>query len=570
MIHTLYKKLIFFSILEIKKMSILVIVESPSKCKKIQSILSQIEPKKKIIVLACCGHFREISSIDKKTLDVKFKYSKGKYKYIQNIRKFISGKEIYIATDNDREGESIGWHLCDTLSLNIYKIKRLRFNDLSFPTLKYSYENPSLLSQDLIDAALTRQIIDRWIGFQFSPRLSKFCNQKGLSAGRCQTPTLKLVFDREEEKKKMTKETHFLCNATFHKYIFSLSSSFERKEEGFDFLEKNKKFPHEYELPFHTEKKERYPPKPFKTSSIQQYCSSYWKWSPMVTMKHLQELYEKGMITYHRTESIQLSNSFIKKGFEYIEKEYGEKYKTKKNLYSSNSFAHEAIRPTDLSKMEEKDKLYSLIRNQTLKSLMSCAEVEEKQVKIKTPFPNLFFERKFSTLLFDGFLKLEKKETYVKEIIPKKLKPYSSIELKEVPKKYISSYNEGNIIKKLEELKIGRPSTFASFLSKIQYRNYVDKKDLEYIFPRLLSIWTMKEDKIKEEKKEWKEVEKSKIVINSLGRKVIDFLYENYSTYFNYEYTSEIEQYLDDISEGKLKKDTLLKEIYEKLKKNMI
>lgn len=546
-------------------MSILVIVESPSKCKKIQSILSQIEPKKKIMVLSCCGHFREIASIDKKTLEVKFKYSKGKYKYIQKIRKSIFGKEIYIATDNDREGESIGWHLCDIFHLDIKKIKRLRFNDLSFPTLKYAYEHPSFLSQDLIDAALTRQIIDRWIGFQFSPRLSKFCNEKGLSAGRCQTPTLKLVFDKEEEKKKITEETYFQCNATFHKYLFSLSSSFEKKEEGFDFLEKNKKFPHEYELPFHTEKKEKYPPKPFKTSTIQQYCSSYWKWSPTITMKKLQELYEEGKITYHRTESIQLSNSFIKKGLEYIEKEYGEEYKTKKNIYSSNSFAHEAIRPTNLSKIDEKDKLYSLIRNQTLKSLMSSAEFEETLVQIKTPFPNLFFKRTFSTLLFDGFLKLEKKEMKSKETIPKKLKGYSIIELKEVPKKYIPSYNEGNIIKKLEDLKIGRPSTFASFLLKIQYRKYVDKKDIEYIFPRPLSIWTMKEDKIKEEKKEWKEIEKSKIVINPLGLKVIDYLYKNYSTYFNYEYTSEIEQYLDDISEGKLEKNVLLKEIQTKL-----
>lgn len=546
-------------------MSILVIVESPSKCKKIQSILSQIELKKKIIVLSSCGHFREISSIDKKTLEVKFKYSKGKFKYIQKIRKYISGKDIYIATDNDREGESIGWHLCDIFHFDIKKIKRLRFNDLSYPTLKYAYENPSFLSQELIDAALTRQILDRWIGFQFSPRLSKFCNQKGLSAGRCQTPTLKLVFDREEEKKKMLDETYFICNATFDKYVFPLSSSFERKDKGFEFLEKNKNFSHEYILPFHIEKKERYPPKPFKTSTIQQYCSSYWKWSPMVTMKHLQELYEKGKITYHRTESIQLSNSFITKSLEYIVKEYGEEYKTKRNLYSSNSFAHEAIRPTDLSKMEEKDKLYSLIRNQTLKSLMSCAEFEETVVQISTPFPNLFFKRTFSTLLFDGFLKLEKKEMKSKETIPKKLKQYSIIELKEIPKKYIPSYNEGNIIKKLEELKIGRPSTFASFLSKIQYRKYVDKKDIEYIFPRPLSIWTMKEDQIKEEKKEWKEVEISKIVINPLGLKVIDYLYKNYSNYFNYEYTSEIEQYLDDISEGKLKKNRILKEIQSKL-----
>lgn len=544
-------------------MSILIIVESPSKCKKLQSILSKIEPSRKIIVLACCGHFREISSIHKKTFEIKYKFIKGKYKYIQNIRKYISGREIYIATDNDREGESIGWHLCDVFHLNLKEIKRLRFNDLSFPTIKKSFENPSFLFEDLIDAAVTRQIIDRWIGFQFSPRLSKFCEQKGLSAGRCQTPTLKLVFDREEEKKKMTNETIFQCQGIFHTYLFSLSSSFEKKEKGLEFLEKNKNFSHEYIIPFVVKKKERFPPKPFKTSSIQQYCSSYWKWSPTITMKHLQELYEEGKITYHRTESIQLSNSFIKKGLEFIEKEYGQEYKTKKNLFSSNSFAHEAIRPTDISSIDEKNKLYSLIRLQTLKSLMSPAEYEETFVKISTPVSTLFFERTFSTLLFDGFLRLEKKEK--KEVIPKKISSFSKIEIKEVPKQYITSYNEGNIIKKLEELKIGRPSTFASFLSKIQYRNYVDKKDIDYEFPRPLSIWILRENKITEDKKEWKELEKSKIIINSLGKKVIDYLYGNYATYFNYEYTSKIEQYLDDISEGKLKKNTLLKTIQENL-----
>lgn len=555
-------------------MTILIIVESPSKCKKIQYFLGEIDKSKVFSVVPCCGHFREISSIDKKTFEVKYKYSKGKFKYIQNIRKKIGkNTEIMIATDNDREGESIGWHLCDILNLDINKVKRLRFNEISFHALKYAYENPSLFLKNLIDAALTRQIIDRWIGFHFSPLLSKFCNQKSLSAGRCQTPTLKLIYDNNIKNENKNNDTVFRINGTFHKYIFSLDKPFERKEDAIEFFKKNIVFLHIFQLPHKVEKKERYPPKPFKTSTIQQYCSTYWKWSPIVTMKNLQELYEKGFITYHRTESTELSNSFIKKGLEYIEKEYGEKYKRKHPNYLPNKTAHEAIRPTDIKEIEVKfnNKLYSLIRKQTLQSLMSFAEIEETYIKIHTPEPDLFFEKTFKKILFDGFLCLEKKESNFK--IPKKLKPIEKLELKEVPKEQSSYYNEGDIIKKLEELKIGRPSTFASFISKIQFRNYVDKKETivkEYLTPFLYWSYEFGENKIKNEIKleEYnKGKEYNKIMINDLGKKVIDYIYNNYPEYFNYEYTSKIEQYLDDIAEGKLEKDTLLKEIYEKLKK---
>lgn len=557
-------------------MTILIIVESPSKCKKIQYLLTEIDKSKVFSVVACCGHFREISSIDKKTFQVKYKYSKGKFKYIQQIRKKIGkNTEIMIATDNDREGESIGWHLCDVLNLKIENVKRLRFNEISFQALKNTYENPSTFSKNLLDAAETRQILDRWIGFHFSPLLSKFCNQKGLSAGRCQTPTLKLIYDNDKKNKEKTNETIFRIHGTFHKYNFSLNRPFEKKEDSIDFFKKNLSFQHSFQLPHKVEKKERIPPKPFKTSTIQQYCSTYWKWSPMVTMKHLQELYERGMITYHRTESTELSSSFIKKGLEYIEKEYGEKYKKKNPNYQPNKTAHEAIRPTDLLKIDEKNKLYTLLRKQTLQSLMSCAEIEEIQVNIHTPEPELFFEKIFKKTLFDGFLCLEKKESDFK--IPKKLKPLEKLELKEVPKEESSFYNEGGIIKKLEELKIGRPSTFASFISKILFRNYVEKKDIEKDSFRPFIIWTwelskekkdsIQENEIKKEEKPYSEKQYNKLIINDLGKKVIDYIYHEHSECFNYEYTSEIEKYLDDIAEGKLEKDTLLKEIYEKLKK---
>lgn len=555
-------------------MVILIIVESPSKCKKIQYFLGEIDKSKIFSVVPSCGHFREISSIDKKTFEVKYKYSKGKFKYIQNIRKKIGkNTEIMIATDNDREGESIGWHLCDILNLNIDKVKRLRFNEISFQALKNAYENPSSFSKNLIYAAETRQIIDRWIGFHFSPLLSKFCIQKGLSAGRCQTPTLKLIYDNNIKNENKNNDTVFRIHGTFHKYIFSLQKPFEIKEDAIEFLKKNIVFPHKFQLPHRVEKKERYPPKPFKTSSIQQYCSTYWKWSPTVTMKNLQELYEKGFITYHRTESTELSNSFIKKGLEFIESEYGEIYKKKNPNYQPNKTAHEAIRPTDIKEIEIKfnNKLYSLIRKQTLQSIMSSTEIEETYVKIHTPEPDLFFEKTFKKILFDGFLCLEKKETDSK--IPKKLKPIEKLELKEVPKEESSYYNEGGIIKKLEELKIGRPSTFASFISKIQFRNYVDKKETivkEYPNPFLYWSYELSDNKIKKEIKleEYnKGKEYNKIMINDLGKKVIDYIYSTYPEYFNYEYTSKIEQYLDDIAEGKLEKDTLLKEIYEKLKK---
>lgn len=551
-------------------MSILIIVESPSKCKKIQSFLSMIDKEKTFFVVACCGHFREISSIDKKTFEIKYKYIKGKFRYIQNIRKKIGiNTEIMIATDNDREGESIGWHLCNVLNLDINKVKRLRFNEISFSALKYAYENPSIFSENLIYAAETRQIIDRWIGFHFSPILSKFCNQKGLSVGRCQTPTLKLVYDNEEKNKNKSNDTIFKINAIFHKYSFLLNSSFEKKEDAINFFNKNISFHHSFQLPHKIEKKERYPPKPFKTSSIQQYCSSYWKWSPTITMKNLQELYEKGMITYHRTESIELSNSFIKKGLEYIENEYGEEYKVKNPRYTPNKTAHEAIRPTDIKKIDEKDKLYSLIRKQTLQSLMSSVEIEETNVKIITPVPDLFFEKTFIKILFDGYQCLDKKEKKLKEIIPKKLKPIEKLELKEVFKDKSSYYNEGGIIKKLEELKIGRPSTFASFISKILFRNYVEKKDIKKESSTLLLLWTWDStnNEIKKEETPYSEVEYNKIRINDLGKKVIHFIYDKYPEYFNYEYTSKIEGYLDDIAEGKLKKNIILKEIQEKILK---
>jgi len=560
-------------------MTTLIIVESPSKCKKIEYFLGEIDKNKIFSVVPSSGHFREISSIDKKTFEVKYKYSKGKFKYIQNIRKKIGkNTEIMIATDNDREGESIGWHLCDILNLSIDKVKRLRFNEISFQAVKNAYENPSLFSKNLIDAALTRQIIDRWIGFHFSPLLSTFCNQRGLSAGRCQTPTLKLICDNNIINENKNNDTVFRINGTFHKYIFSLQKTFEKKEDAINFFKKNIVFPHKFQLPHKVEKKERYPPKPFKTSTIQQYCSTYWKWSPMVTMKNLQELYEKGLITYHRTESTELSNSFIKKGLEYIENEYGEKYKKKNPNYQPNKTAHEAIRTTDITKIEIKfnHKLYSLIRKQTLQSLMSSAEIEETYVKIHTPEPDLFFEKTFKKILFDGFLCLEKKETNFK--IPKKIKPIEKLELKEVPKEESSFYNEGGIIKKLEELKIGRPSTFASFISKILLRNYVEKKETivkESMVPLLVWTWelsdnkkdTIQKNEIKKEEKPYSEKQYNKLIINDLGKKVINYIYKEHSECFNYEYTSEIEKYLDDIAEGKLEKDTLLKEIYEKLKK---
>lgn len=551
---------------------IVVIVESPSKCKKIQGFLSQIDKTKTFFVVASCGHFREISSIDKKTFEITFSYIRGKKKYVDTIKKRINKNvETVIATDNDREGEAIGWHLCDVLGLNVKKTKRLRFNEISKKALEDAYNHPDILDMKLIDAQMARQIVDRWIGYKFSPLVSKFCEKKGLSAGRCQTPTLKIVKDQDDLIKNGGKETKFHFYGTFHKIIFELNHLFTKEEDGLDFLQKNIVFQHKLVLPHEIKTTFQYPPKPLTTSKVQQQCSFLWKWSPTFTMKNLQKLYEDGWITYHRTESTILSKDFTFKGRKWIEETYGKEYLGDFRSMDVKT-AHEAIRPTDIKRKDEKNCLYHYIWKTTLQSLMSKATIDNTIVKITTPNTEWFLQKTFPKTVFQGFLVLnDKKEEKCNSsfLSIKKLKPFEFLQLKETPTETLQQLNEGQIIAKLEKLGIGRPSTFASFVSKIQMRKYVDKKNLENKWDKHLSIYSFQNgnEEIELEEEEYKQKEYNKIVINDLGNSVVSFLFQNFDRFFNYSYTAEIEKELDNIASGTITKQNVLRKIEKELSK---
>lgn len=551
------------------KDTICVIVESPSKCKKIQTLLSQIDKTKTFMVVASCGHFREIFSIDKNTFEISFSYIRGKKKFIDSIKKKLNKKvNAILATDNDREGEAIGWHLCDVLGLNVARTPRLRFNEISKKALEETYKSPDVLDMALVDAQMARQIIDRWIGYKFSPLVSKFCQKRGLSAGRCQTPTLKIVKDHDDFIQNCGQDTNFHFYGTFHKEQFELNHLFSSEEDGVDFLQENIPFQHKLVKPFDIKTSFQYPPKPFTTSKIQQQCSSLWKWSPIHTMKCLQKLYEDGWITYHRTESTILSKDFTFKGRKWIENTFGKEYLGDFRSMDVKT-AHEAIRPTDINRRDEKNILYHLIWKTTIQSLMSKATIENTIVKITTPKEEWFLQKTFSKVLFKGFLVLNKTEkiSNCSFLKIKKLQPFEFLMLKETPKETHQQLNEGQIIAKLENLGIGRPSTFASFVSKIQMRNYVDKKNVEKKWEKALSIYSFKngEEEIELKEEEYKQKEVNKIVINELGKSVIDFIYEKFDKFFNYNYTAEIEKELDNIANGTTTKTLVLETIQKEL-----
>lgn len=554
------------------KDSICVIVESPSKCKKIQYLLSQIDKTKTFVVVASCGHFREIQSIDDETFSIIFSYIRGKKKFIDSIKKKIyKNVQVFIATDNDREGEAIGWHLCDVLGLNVKNTKRLRFNEISRKALEETYRNPDQLNMHLVESQMTRQIVDRWIGYKFSPLVSKFCEKKGLSAGRCQTPALKIVKDQDEIIKKEGQDTLFHFFGIFHKQQFELNTSFSSEKDGLEFLQKNIPFLHQLVSPHEVNTVFQYPPKPLTTSKIQQQCSFMWKWSPVNTMKCLQKLYEDGWITYHRTESTVLSKDFTIKGRQWIETSYGKEYVG--DFRSSDvKTAHEAIRPTDISRQDEKNSLYHFIWKTTLQSLMTKATIENTVVKITTPSKDWFLQKTFPNTIFDGFLILndKKKEKQLKcpFLKIKQLKPYEELIVHEKPKNSHSQFNEGQIIAKLEKLGIGRPSTYASFVSKIQMRNYVDKRNFEKKWEKPLLKYSFQKgnNEIELEEEEYKQKETNKIIINDLGNSVVEYLYTNFDRFFNYNYTAEIESQLDNVANGTTTRTFVLEKIQKELR----
>ena len=553
-----------------------IIVESPAKCKKIESYLGSGYK-----CVASYGHFRTLNSlecINLSNFNLKFANLPGKSKQINLLKNFINNADqILLATDDDREGEAIAWHICDLFKLPL-TTKRIIFNEVTKPALQHAVANPISLNINKVNAQKARQVLDLMVGFKISPLLwdyISFNSKSKLSAGRCQTPALRLIYDNQKEidnnpGDKLYQTTGYFTNKNLN---FTLNKEFRQNEELIDFLEESVDFNHIYSC---SEKIKTFknPPKPFTTSSLQQKCSADLKISPKLCMSICQKLYEGGYITYMRTDSTTYSNEFLDKGKKYIEKRFGHDYvskdigklsnkntntKTNKNAQE----AHEAIRPTDLKKEQIDDKnfdakdkkVYKLIKDNTVASCMSEAVYNKIIASITAPFDfkytyqaeeavflgwKIVYDNVYDDEYFN-YLLLLKQDTEMK---------YNKIFSKFVLKNLNKHYTEANLIQKLEKLGIGRPSTFASLVDKIQEREYVKINNIKGKQIECIDYELVGEELSEITDKREFGTENKKLLIQQIGLLVIDFLVKNYDQLFNYNYTKEMEDKLDDVAKG--------------------
>ena len=568
----------------------LVIVESPAKCKKIEEYLG---PGYKC--LASYGHLRELSSL--KNINIENNYTPTysiidnsiKKKQIEVLRKSIKeANEVILATDDDREGEAIAWHICELFNLDIKKTKRIIFHEITEKAIQNSIKNPLLVNMNVVNAQQARQILDVLVGFKISPILWKCISkntENSLSAGRCQTPALQIIYDNykninENEGKKIYNTTGYFTNSNI---AFELNKQYESEDEITAFLNRVSDFSHIYNCsPISIKTKP--PPEPFTTSRLQQVSSNELHYSPKETMKICQSLYEAGYITYMRTDSKTYSEDFINSIKKYIIEKYtpGEKYinekiellisgeenkdkndNNKKSKCVQPQSAHEAIRPTNIllnclsEKFNSKEKrMYKLIWENTLESCMSSATYFSITATINS-YENTKFTFISELIDFPGWKIISKKYStenkdfqYLQKIKQNSIIPYKKICSRVSIKGLKQHYTEARLVQLLEEMGIGRPSTFSSIVDKIQERGYVKKEDIKGKEIECKDFELENGDIFEIETKREFGNEKTKLVIQQLGIFVIEFLDKNFNELFNYHYTKNMEEYLDKISQG--------------------
>ena len=556
----------------------LVIVESPAKAKTIEKYLG-----KDFKVSSCYGHIRDLAkddkSIDKengfKPTYIPSPDKKKVIKELKNLRK--NSEKVYIATDNDREGEAIAWHLKEILDLDDNEYERIIFREITKNAILKSLENPTKIDMNLVNAQQARRVLDRLVGFEISPILWKKI-KRGLSAGRVQSVAVKFVVDRENEINNFEAKSSFKTTANFmsvsdESFTAELDKRFETIDEARKFLKDctNKDF-----IVSKVEKKpsKRSPSAPFTTSTLQQEASRKIGFSPSLTMSTAQRLYEAGHITYMRTDSVNLSDEALESAQKIINDNFGEKYHNKrvyKTKSKSAQEAHEAIRPTNLGndnagKSDTEKKLYNLIWRRTLASQMAESIFERTIVKIQS-VNNTGFKATGEVLIFDGFLKLYNEIDDSSKLLPKleekSVLKTNNILSKEIFTKHPPRYSEASLIKKMEDSGIGRPSTFAETVRKIKEREYVvkEERDGKIINSNELTLENTKiSENVKEEKTGF---EKNKIYPTNMGMFVTEFLNENFiSSFMDYSFTAKTENQLDQIAFNGKNWNDMLKEFY--------
>jgi len=572
----------------------LLIVESPAKAKTIEKILGE-----EFEVRSCYGHIRDLEKADM-GIDLKNKFAprysvpSEKEKVVKELKSMSKkAKEVWLASDEDREGESISWHLAEVLGLDPKKTKRIVFHEITAPAIKKAVANPRFINMDLVDAQQARRILDRIVGFELSPVLwRKIGMQRSLSAGRVQSVAVRLIAEREREINHFLPESVFKISALFTAPDIN-KKKVKFKAEGPQKLTTAgaaEKFLNESKGAKYTVKDiavkdgKRTPSAPFTTSTLQQEASRKLGYSVSKTMLLAQKLYESGKITYMRTDSISLSETAVDAIKAEINSSFGEKYyqpRKFKNKNENAQEAHEAIRPSYMneSKVDDADlnRLYELIWKRTIASQMSDAQFEKTTAKIEVSTNKETLTASGEVMKFDGFLKVylesndeeeednnEEGESLLPPLAKGQVLDFLEMTGLERFSRPSSRYTEASLVKKLEELGIGRPSTYAPTISTIMKRNYVEKREKEGV-KRIFQILTLdNKDVIKQETaSEITGAEKNKLSPTDLGLVVTDFLKLHFEKVMDFNFTAKIEGEFDEIAAGKLKWSDMLASFYE-------
>ena len=562
----------------------LLIVESPAKAKTIEKILG-----KDFTVKSCYGHIRDLA---KKEMGVdinnNFKptyvISEDKEQVVKELQKLSKNAEVWLATDEDREGEAISWHLCEVLNLDKDKTKRIVFNEITAPAIKNAVAHPRALDQNLFYAQQARRVLDRVVGFELSPVLWKKLGRRTLSAGRVQSVAVRLVVEREREINNFNSTSFYKVVAYFitdnKTFKAELSDKLVDEQSAEKFLQEVKNALFKIE-DVQVKPTQKTPTAPFTTSTLQQEASRKLGFSVSRTMSVAQKLYEYGKITYMRTDSTNLSELALNSIQSYINKSFGKEYSNRKQYTTKNSSAqeaHEAIRPTYIENTNEgttrdEERLYDLIWKRTIASQMSNAKLEKTIAKIDISTRKEKFVAEGEVLKFDGFLKVYLESTDDEDTEETGMLPplsvgqsvtYKTIEARQRFSQPPARYTEASLIKKLEELGIGRPSTYAPTISTIQNREYVVKGEAEGK-PRnyqKLELSAKKEIKTETLTENTGSL-KGKLIPTDIGLLVTDYLIDNFSQVMNYSFTADMEKDFDEIAEGHKNWSKSLKQFYE-------
>ncbi len=541
----------------------LVIVESPAKAHTIEKYLGSDYQ-----VLASVGHIRKDTKVDKNTFDVTYEIDPGHKSIISDLKKAVkSVDKVWLATDEDREGEAISWHLCQVLKLPA-DTARITFHEITKPAIEAAIKSPRTVDMNMVSSQQARQTLDMLVGFDLSGVVRKKV-PGAISAGRVQSPALRLIVEREQAIEKFASKYTYKVSGDFG-FATKLDHDFNNETEVQKFLQSLIGAEHKV-ASVETAPGTRKPQPPFTTASMQIEANSKLGFSTRTTMTAAQSLYQAGLITYHRTDSLNLSKQAIASIAGYVEDVYGKNYVKVRNFKTKNDSAqeaHEAIRPTDIhrevaGKNDYEKRLYNLIRTRALATQMADAQIENTTIKVTTP-SEYFFEGKGEVITFDGFLKVygRIKENELPHLAVGDKVEAQSIVAKQNYSKPPARYTEGSLVKKLEELGIGRPSTYASIMTAIQARGYVVKGESEGE-EREVRQFTLENGQIRDEKVTEKfGANKGKLMPSPIGELISGFLVDNFKSIVDYKFTANIEKDLDLIAEAKLDRVKMLRDFY--------